>query len=108
MHPALSVIVFTVASGAGYGLLALLGLYGTSGRLPPGFGIGLTGFALSLGLITLGLLCSTFHLGHRGRAWRAVTQWRSSWLSREGVLALLTYIPALVYAYGWLRYGNQG
>lgn len=109
MHPALSVIVFTVASGAGYGLLALIGLYGASGELPPRFGFGLAAFGLALGLITLGLLSSTFHLGHRWRAWRAVTQWRSSWLSREGVLALLTYVPALVFAYGWLRHGaNQG
>ena len=29
------------------------------------------------------------------RAWRAFSQWRTSWLSREGVLALLTYVPAL-------------
>ena len=28
MHPAYSVILFTTASGAGYGLLALLGLVG--------------------------------------------------------------------------------
>ena len=36
MHPAYSVILFTTASGAGYGLLALLGLaaalFGTLGR----------------------------------------------------------------------------
>ena len=39
MHPAYSVILFTTASGAGYGLLALLGLVGfllvpVDGRLP--------------------------------------------------------------------------
>ena len=28
MHPAYSVILFTTASGAGYGLMALLGLVG--------------------------------------------------------------------------------
>ena len=39
-------------------------------------------------LITLGLLSSSPHLGHPERAWRAVSQWRSSWLSREGALAL--------------------
>ena len=40
-------------------------------------------------------VASTAHLGHPERAWRAVSQWRSSWLSREGALALLTYLPAL-------------
>ena len=60
------------------------------------------GFCLALGSITAGLLASTLHLGHPERAWRAISQWRSSWLSREGLLALLTYIPALVFAAGWI------
>ena len=30
------------------------------------------------------------HLGQPERAWRALSQWRSSWLSREGVAALAT------------------
>jgi hypothetical protein len=45
-------------------------------------------------LVSLGLLSSTFHLGHPERAWRAFSQWRSSWLSREGVAAVATYLPA--------------
>ena len=36
------------------------------------------------------------------RAWRAFSQWRSSWLSREGVLAVLTYPPALGFTAAWL------
>ena len=43
----------------------------------------------TFGLIGAGLLSSTLHLGHPERAWRALSQWRSSWLSREGVLAVL-------------------
>ena len=31
MHPAFSVIFFTVSSGAGYGLLALVGALGAAG-----------------------------------------------------------------------------
>jgi sulfite dehydrogenase (quinone) subunit SoeC len=102
MHPAYSVIFFTTASGAGYGLLALMGLLNACGYLPTDRWFGLTGFVLSLGLITFGLLASTFHLGHPERAWRALTQWRSSWLSREGVLAVLTYMPAGLFAIGWV------
>ena len=94
MHPALSIIFFTTASGAGYGLLVLLGLGGAFGWLPAERGFGLVGMGLSLGLITAGLLSSTFHLGHPERAWRALSQWRSSWLSREGVMAIATYAPA--------------
>jgi DMSO reductase anchor subunit len=48
------------------------------------------------------------HLKHPERAWRALSQWRSSWLSREGVMALLTYGPALAFAAGWLSLGTTG
>jgi len=53
-------------------------------------------------LVSAGLLSSTFHLGHPERAWRAVIQWRSSWLSREGVMAILTYIPIAALAWAWI------
>jgi DMSO reductase anchor subunit len=49
---------------------------------------------LALLLITVGLLASLQHLGRPERAWRALSQWRSSWLSREGVAAIATYLPA--------------
>ena len=77
MHPAYSVIVFTCASGAGYGLLIWLALAGVVGgwtaRAP---GLGLAGFGLAFALITIGLLSSTAHLGRPERAWRAFSQWR--------------------------------
>ncbi|HEV2607572.1 MAG TPA: DmsC/YnfH family molybdoenzyme membrane anchor subunit [Xanthomonadaceae bacterium] len=47
----------------------------------------------------MGLTSSTFHLGKPRRAWRAFSQWRTSWLSREGVFAMITYAPALLF--GW-------
>lgn len=101
MNPAFSVIFFTTAAGAGYGLACLLSLF-----LPllvaQSRSAVLIGFAIALVLVTAGLLSSTFHLGHPERAWRALTQWRSSWLSREGVLAVLTYPPLLGLA--WLVY----
>jgi len=101
MHPAYSVILFTTASGAGYGLLALLGLVGISHGQASSLAFGLTVMMISLGLITIGLLASTFHLGHPERAWRALSQWRTSWLSREGVLAVFTYIPAVLFGAVW-------
>jgi sulfite dehydrogenase (quinone) subunit SoeC len=101
MSPALSVILFTTASGAGYGLLVLLGLLSPFGLLPASPWFGLLTLALSLGLVSGGLLSSTLHLGHPERAWRAVTQWRSSWLSREGLAALLTYVPAVAFGATW-------
>lgn len=102
MHPAFSVIFFTTASGAGYGLLALLGVFGALGMLPAERWFGLVAFGTGFALVTAGLLSSTFHLGHPERAWRALTQWRTSWLSREGVMAVLTFIPTGLYAVGWV------
>ncbi|MEE4236908.1 MAG: DmsC/YnfH family molybdoenzyme membrane anchor subunit [Anderseniella sp.] len=107
MHPAYSVILFTTASGAGYGLLALLGLTGASHGAASSFAFGATSMLLALGLITVGLLSSTFHLGHPERAWRAFSQWRTSWLSREGVAAVITYIPACLFGLLWVFGGND-
>ena len=106
MHPAYSVIFFTTASGAGYGLLALLALGAGLGWLPPDRLLGFAGLGLALALITAGLLSSTLHLGHPERAWRALSQWRSSWLSREGVLALAAYLPAGGLGIGWVFLGR--
>ncbi len=108
MHPAFSIILFTTSSGAGYGLLFLLGAGGAFGLLPASRGFGLAAFALALGLVTFGLVSSAFHLGHPERAWRAFSQWRSSWLSREAVAAVATYPPALLLALGWTVAGDLG
>ena len=102
MNPAYSVIFFTAASGLGYGLLAFMGIFASLGLLPAERWFGFWGLGLALAAITFGLLSSTFHLGHPERAWRAVTQWRSSWLAREGVIALLTYVPAAVLGISWV------
>ena len=108
MHPAPSIILFTTAAGAGYGLLFLLALGAPLGLIPSARGIGSAGLGLALGLITLGLMSSTVHLGHPERAWRALSQWRTSWLSREGLAALLTYLPALGFAGGWILLERTG
>lgn len=101
MRPSFSILVFTVLSGAGYGLLFVLGLHlawsagATSGdaRIAPG--VPLVVGAL---LVSAGLLASVGHLGRPLRAWRAFSQWRSSWLSREGVAAVATYLPLAIVA----------
>jgi sulfite dehydrogenase (quinone) subunit SoeC len=101
MNPAYSVIFFTTASGAGYGLLALLGLVGFNHGQASSQAFAITTSLIAFALITLGLLSSTLHLGHPERAWRALSQWRSSWLSREGVMAVATYPVALFFSAIW-------
>ena len=101
MHPAFSVIMFTTLSGAGYGSLALLGVFGLFNWLPADPSFGLCATTVSLVMISAGLVSSTSHLGQPRRAWRALSQWRSSWLSREGVFAVLTYLPTSIF---WITF----
>ena len=88
MHPAPSVIIFTTLSGLGFGLLAWMGLGHPNVTGMPAFMFYFVAYALSVG----GLLASTFHLGNKMNAIYAFSQWRSSWLSREGIMAVLTLL----------------
>lgn len=96
MHPATSVILFNTFSGLGFGLLFWLGL----GVLVP---TGLTAFiwfTIAYLLAVGGLIASTFHLGHPERAIKAFSQWKTSWLSREGICAVFALIVMAVYGAG--------
>ena len=96
MHPAGSVIVFTVASGLGFGLLTWLGL-----GLPEASGwVAFWYYAVGFSLAGGGLLASTFHLGNPQRFLMAFSQWRSSWLSREGCLAVAGMAVLGIFAVG--------
>jgi sulfite dehydrogenase (quinone) subunit SoeC len=106
VHPATSIIGFTVASGAGYGLLALAITAAILGVLPDDRLFAFVVMALGTGLVGAGLVSSTFHLGHPERAWRALSQWRTSWLSREGLAALVTFVPLGLFGIGWVFLGE--
>jgi sulfite dehydrogenase (quinone) subunit SoeC len=107
MNPAFSVLLLTTASGAGYGMLAWIGVLNALRLLPPSPWFGIVAILIALALSTVGLLASTLHLGHPERAWRSFSQWRTSWLSREGVMALLSYLPAVGFAAAWWFAGAQ-
>ncbi|WP_316015511.1 dimethyl sulfoxide reductase anchor subunit family protein [Roseobacter sp. HKCCA0434] len=96
MNPAPSVIIFSVLSGLGFGLLAWLGL-----GFPAVTGwVAATFFALGFALAVGGLISSTFHLGNPQRALLAFTQWRTSWLSREAWLSVSALTANGLYALG--------
>lgn len=107
MHPALSVIFFTVASGAGFGLVMVTTVLDLLGGVP---GLGSTGtlVAVIVGVIlaTAGLLASTLHLANPKNAWRAFFRFRTSWLSREAVFSVLFYPTVALYLLGlWMTGG---
>ena len=96
MHPAPSVIFFTVFSGTGFGLLIFLGLGYPAVTGITAFAL----FAIAYLCAVGGLISSTFHLGHPERALKAFTQWRSSWLSREGWCAVAALVSMALYGAG--------
>ncbi len=94
MKPATSLILFTVLSGFGFGLLFWLNLnLNSSNNFPSSIF-----FPISLLISIAGLISSSFHLGNPQRALLAFTQWRSSWLSREAILAVLALFSSFLYA----------
>ena len=108
MHPALSVIFFTVVSGAGFGLYSLTSLLQIF-RLGPALDRSelLTMLVTAFALIIAGLLSSTGHLANPKNAWRAFSRFRTSWLSREAVFAVLFFPFAFLYLLGVFLYGGQ-
>ncbi len=109
MNSAYFAIFFTTFSGLGYGLVVWLGVAAATGVIGAERGFAATAFALAFGAISGGLFASKYHLGHPEGAWRALSHWRSSWLSREGVLAIATYAPTGMFAAAWVLAGvNHG
>lgn len=88
-----SLVLFTILSQMAVGAFLVLGLLNWfwSASLP----VALTGWLVNRGLLLigvvflLGLLASLFHLGSPQNAWRALSNLRRSWLSREIFFALL-------------------
>jgi DMSO reductase anchor subunit len=102
MHPAFSVIFLTTLIGVGQGLfLALYSgqIYSMMNLLPgqDSQSFYAIGTLLSLLFLAAGLVASIFHLGRPMRGWRSISQWRTSWLSREVIILGMTLFLTLLY-----------
>ena len=104
MHPAPSIILFTVLSGFGFGLISIIGLLQ--------FLSVITMFDLIIysiiGVIfaTVGLVSSFFHLANKKNAIKSLSQWQTSWLSREAIASIF----CLLIIFGniiWAVYQNN-
>lgn len=103
MHPAPSVIIFTALSGLGFGLLAWLGFGYPNVSGMTAFIFFFVAYALAVG----GLVSSTFHLGTPRNAIKAFSQWRTSWLSREGVMSIISLLVIGIYAIGIIFFNQR-
>lgn len=106
MKPALSVLFFTVLSGAGLGALAILGLLdllamaGVRARAIPADNMAFAS-TFALVVVVAGLCSSTLHLANPRNAWRSAARWRTSWLSREAIVALAVVAAGSLYTLCW-------
>jgi DMSO reductase anchor subunit len=110
MHPAFSVIFLTTLIGVGQGLFLALytgQIYSMIKLLPAqdSHSFYALGSLLAFGFLAAGLFTSFFHLGRPMRAWRSISQWRTSWLSREVIILPITIFLIALYGathyFGW-------
>ena len=113
MHPAFSVIFLTTLIGVGQGMFFALFAsqsYAMVNVLPAQSGAFFAGGGLLALLFLLGrLFAAVFHLGKPSymftRAWRGMSQWRTSWLSRELIamplVMALFFVYSVVQFFGW-------
>ena len=108
MHPAPSIILFTVLSGFGFGLISIVGLLQFLSQIST---VDVVFFSL-IGLFfsTVGLISSFFHLANKKNAIKSLSQWQTSWLSREAISSILC-LSIVVGNIGWVfvqnRYMNE-
>ena len=86
MHPAPSIILFTVLSGFGFGLISIIGLLQFLSVISM---FDLIIYSI-IGVIfaTVGLVSSFFHLANKKNAIKSLSQWQTSWLSREAIASI--------------------
>ena len=86
MHPSPSIILFTVLSGFGFGLISIIGLLQFLSVISM---FDLIIYSI-IGVIfaTVGLVSSFFHLANKKNAIKSLSQWQTSWLSREAIASI--------------------
>lgn len=93
-------VLFTILSQiaiGGFITLWILDLRGISPSLKTGFLLN----GIFAGISMAAVLASLFHLGHPFEAYRALANFRESWLSREVTFFALFILFVLLYTFAW-------
>ncbi len=107
MTPTRSSIASTTGAGLGYGMLALLPIGMLIGLVPENRVFGLATLFLALVVLAVSHATLIAPIRHRSRLRLILTQWRSSWLSRQGVFGLATISLALLSSIILLFFGAK-
>ena len=104
MHPAPSIILFTVLSGFGFGLISIVGLLQFLNQIST---VDIVIFsAIGLFFSIIGLISSFFHLANKKNAIKSMSQWQTSWLSREAISSIFC-LSIVVGNIGWVFIRNR-
>ena len=104
MHPAPSIILFTVLSGFGFGLISIVGLLQFLNQIST---VDIVIFsAIGLFFSIIGLISSFFHLANKKNAIKSMSQWQTSWLSREAISSIFC-LSIVVGNIGWVFIQNR-
>ena len=104
MHPAPSIILFTVLSGFGFGLISIVGLLQFLNQIST---VDIVIFsAIGLFFSIIGLISSFFHLANKKNAIKSMSQWQTSWLSREAISSIFC-LSIVVGNIGWVFVQNR-
>ncbi len=106
-----SLVVFTIlsqlAAGTFWALSLLYAWAASQGEAQAMHRLARLGWPAITILAGTGMLAAFFHLGSPARAWRALSNLRQSWLSREILLAMLFGgACAILTGMEWARWGN--
>ncbi len=99
MHPAPSIILFTVLSGFGFGIISIVGLLQFLNQISTVDIVIFSGVGLFFSII--GLISSFFHLANKKNAIKSMSQWQTSWLSREAISSIFC-LSIVVGNIGWV------
>ena len=106
MKPNSTIIYFNVISGFGYGIIIMLFVLIFFSNIDLNLNTKVIISILSLFFVSSGLLFSILQLERPKRMLKVVSQWKTSWSSREGIFAILTFIYIVVFFSIWIFFNN--
>ena len=101
-------ILHSTLTGCGFGILIWMSFFAFFSAVEPNRMFGLASFGLALAIISLGTWTSIIGLSKPKLFWITFTQWKTNWGSRHAIMSLASILAAIVFAVGWVGFGDYG